>query len=136
MKKYKTTILDEATFLAMKGHQFKSKRTGIKNSEWSFDNSPELEKIRKQFWSGNMVVSLNKWLMIRQQVKFNQMSQDIEKEAPKLSINKYFYVNKEHMSIMEATLGSSIAHKNRFREGNFFLTKPEAVGYLNSLNKK
>ena len=70
--KYKTTHLDEASYFVQKGHKYTSIKVGDLQPKRKFEHSKELEQHRKQFWGGNAVVNLHKWLSLRQQLKHEQ----------------------------------------------------------------
>lgn len=132
MKKYRTNLIDEATYHVIRGLKYSGKRTGVRSSTFSFDETKELEISRKRFYSGNIQVNLHRWLSIRQQIKndVNNMIVHTKSIGQGLGTVKngdtYFYLSDGR--VMQAFFGktSSNLHHLRIRNGNFYLTREDA----------
>lgn len=134
----KTQTLDEAVFLTVKGlRHTKVRALGQIHSEWTFEDSTKQKTLSNQFWSGAPTVSLNKWLMIRMQLKIelkNKLSQQKPKCIPLKDSEgmlhpkgtEYWYINEQE-SIMHCTYGKAKSHNKRVKEGNFYLNRIQAV---------
>lgn len=139
IEKYKTKLLDEVAFLRMKGLDYKTLRIANKNAVWVFEKTKELERHKKMFWTGSPVISLHKWLTVRQQIKFEQVATEIQEskefrdmERPIENGKLYYYIN-EHKKICKIPFGNHRMHQNNIKQGNFFLTEEEAKIKLNEL---
>lgn len=133
--KYKTNHLDEASYLAIKGHKYTTTKFGELKAEWKFESSDKLESHRKQFWGGTAIVNVHKWLCLREILKREQRSMlAVSKDNPFNLTNgqEYWYIT-EHNTLNTSLFGGALIHKQRMDKGNFFLTQEEA---LNARNKK
>ena len=133
-KKYTTNLIDEATFYSMKGLEHCVVRKGQRASAWTYIRTPELERARKLFFTGSPLVSLHKWLSIRNELKYEQLANEIivttkkkftKAVGPKTG-DKYYFVDPVDKTIQSELFGRNKKHQERFDNGNFYLTKDEA----------
>ena len=143
LKTFKTQSLDEAVFLTINGivHQ-RIRVFGQIHSEWTFPESRKPQYLSKQFWSGTPTVQLDKWIMIRQQLKYEQKNKLAQKKpVKKLPAKKvvdmrhpqgttYWFINPQG-SVQSAFYGKAKSHNERIDAGNFFLNRIQAVNKLN-----
>lgn len=124
--KYKTFLIDEVSYLKIKGFRYTSKRFANRASEWIFDDTPELRKELNKFWSGSTImINLNKWLFVRQQVKFEQDSLPIRirKEKDMMQNGQRYFFIADNGGVTSALYGDNPIHQERFNKGNMFVTK-------------
>lgn len=136
----KTQNLDEAVFLNIKGFKHTKVRViAERHSEWTFDDSQKVAQASKQFWTGSPVVSLNKWLLVRQAMKHEQKTLLAEKKPPRIRKDtvemkhpagmQYWFIN-DQKAVQIATYGRSKSHNERIAKGNFYLNRIQAVQAL------
>ena len=83
MKYYKTQSLNEVVFLRMKGFRYvRAKYLDDLSSVWSFEDSKELQALSKEFWTKAPMVSLNKWIMLRFELKRELKTLQKEAKSP------------------------------------------------------
>lgn len=140
----KTQNLDEAVFLVIKGFKYtKVKVIGERHSEWTFEDSAKLQSASKQFWSGSPVISLNKWLMIRQSLKNEQKTLLANKKPARKKATstvdlrmpvgtQYWFIN-DQKAVQIATYGKAKSHNERMDAGNFYRNRIQAVEALNKV---
>lgn len=132
-KKYTTNLIDEATFYLIKGFEHDVVRKGQKASAWTYIRTPEFERARRMFFTGSPLVPLHKWLSIRNELKYEQLANDIidskkksiRKDGPKTG-DKYYYISPIDKTIQSEFFGRNEKHQERFKSGNFYLSKEEA----------
>lgn len=155
--KYKTFNLNEATYLVLKGFRYGLDATMMNASCFVFDDTEELEKARKEFWTSGCKVNIHTWIGLRQEIKNSlksQVSLEISqpllkrhkriaqraKNATEVDVNKpistytpndgdaYWYASNG--IVCHAIAGAHNMHKRRQQENNCFKTKEEAEIYL------
>ena len=135
--KYKTNHIDEASYFAIKRHKYKTIKYGELNSEWIFEHTKELETLRKQFWGGNAIVNIHKWLALRTILKTEQKRKlSVSQKNPLDLINgdTYWFITPEN-TISSAYYGQAPVHAKRMKEGNAFRTQDEALKIRNASSK-
>lgn len=139
IKKYETKLIDEVAFLKLCGLEYKTIRLENKNAIWIFERTKKLNKTIEMFWTDDPKVSLTRWLMVRQQIKFEQTATEIignaeQKTKQQVSFpikygDLYYYIN-EHKTICRRPLGRNPVHVKCLEDDNFFITEEEAKKHL------
>lgn len=137
IKKYQTTSIDEAVYLASRGLTYRSRRIRARSSVWTFEQTKKLETFRRQFWGGTAVVNLHKWMALRNVLKWQQKETESDREM-KISNAMdndfgiragmtYYWINDQNniVPVMYGRPNASV-HKSRFEEGRAFRTFTEA----------
>jgi len=140
MKKYKTRSLNEATYLVMKGYNFKVNSIHFHSGLFTFEITGRFEEHRKAFWANSKSeVNISHWLMVRNELK-NIVKQEImgkqadKVEKPKdkspnefpMSGQRYWY--KDSIGIVRVIVfGYGIPeHVERKNAGKCYQTREEA----------
>ena len=126
---YKTIHIDEAAYFVLKAHTYKTIKYGDLKSEWRFEHTKELETLRKQFWGGNAIINLHKWLALRTIMKVEQKRMlTVSAKNPLDLINgdTYWFITPEN-TISNTYYGQAPIHTKRMKEGNAFRTQDEAL---------
>jgi len=131
----KTQNLDEAVYLTIKG--FKTKKVRViadRHSEWTFEDCNGVVKASSDFWTGSPVISLNKWMVVRQALKNQQKTLLAEKKPKKVVVSDmrysvatpYWYIDT-FGKVQHATYGKNAVHNKRIDAGNFYKNRSQAV---------
>ena len=139
-KKYRTTNINEATYLVLKGRSYTCKPTTLTSAEWIFTGDPTTEKYRREFWSQKGVtVPLHVWLAVRDELKkktanlFNHQvltrrNKEIDYKKKKLELttgDSYYYIDDMNM-VRYCLYGKAEVHNDRILKNNIYATKEEA----------
>ena len=127
-KKYRTTSIDEATFLALKGHVPFCQGVGDRSAFFIFNHAESLNEHIKMFWSKDAQIGLHSWLSTRQQLK-NITASQARVAADDAQDEKFgqAYYYKVGDAIQHAIFGRSKVHQERYKSGNFFYKKEDAL---------
>lgn len=133
MSTYKTTNLEEATYLTLNRCLPEIESITPTCSIFTFAETESLKKHRAAFWSNTTLsVNLNKWLMVRQAIKNQVKALITVKSRPadsSLIGSQYWFILDGKP--MPAIYGKdSTMPENLRAAGNFFRTKEEAEHYL------
>lgn len=127
-RRYKTTNIDEATFLALKGHVPISRGVGERAAMFSFPTSGQFNEHLKMFWSKSAQINLHSWLAVRQTLKNLTSSQQLVHLATTDHAKfgqSYYYL--EGGTVQHAIYGKPKVHEERYKNGNFYLKKEDAI---------
>ena len=144
---YDTNNLDEATYLALQGFPFKTKRTGPASANFSFEVGKGFEEIRSKFWKGEASVQLHRWLATRAAIKHEVAGQPVivkQVAAPSIVPTQqgaqlievrpgltYWYW--EGAGVKAAMFGNRTMHTDRPSERNFYRTREDALLKRNAI---
>jgi len=146
MKKkfYKTKSIDEAVYLVMNGFKYETMTiipSAVKSCEWIFILTPSLKKASNNFWNTNVQVDLHRWMSVRQQLKYQRISEiqpsktfqknvrkNVTSEIRK-HVNKdltYYFKSETSKVLMKCSIGEGkvyddSTHWKRYTAGNMFL---------------
>lgn len=131
---FSTKHIDESAYLAIKGHRYKVRRLSEFAGEWLFPFSEKLERDRKQYWSGNPMVNVHRWVSVRSIMKRELKTSTLyRRPIRRVKVNtgemlvgqKYYYINDSN-NIIPQEWGKSPMHQERFDAGRAFLSQMEA----------
>lgn len=142
-KFYKTKSIDETVYLTMNGFKYETMTiipSAVKSCEWIFILTPALKKASNAFWNTNVQVDLHRWMSVRQQLKYQRVSEiqpkkifkkEVRKnvaEELKKHINKdlSYYFKTAEGKIIKCAIGEGAVYDNsvhweRYKAGNMFL---------------
>lgn len=151
---YTTHNLDEAAFLIVKGMRCKPSARHRVAAEFKFEDTDELERYRRMFWTIGAEVEIHSWLAVRQGLKNELRSQltvvalkagehpdlpmdevyarAMEEKSPLPMVDiktgeTYWYVDKDKLVVCHATFSSEKAiHIERRAFANIYFTKGDA----------
>lgn len=131
---YKTSNIDEATFLTIKGNKpTKIFAINSKSAVFTFAVVGRFNEHLNMFWGKGGLINIHTWLSVRQAYKNITSASNVANEQL-LSDSKfgqgYFYI--DNGVVHHSIFGKAKHHLERFKTGNFYYKKEEALNKLNN----